>query len=228
MTRTKWVSAVALCAALGWSSQADAGWHHRHHGSWGSSGGSWGSSGGSWGSSGGSWGSSGGSWGHHHHRYYGGSWGSSGGSWGSSGGSSGGSWGSSGGSSGGVIIHQSPAQSPMPTETDKPAPPMPEPPADGKTTYRTGSSGTLAVDVPAEAKVFVNGKATTSTGTHRVYASYGLKPGYTYNYQVRVEIVREGQTLSETKHARLAAGRSADLAFDFKATDTQLAGKPAK
>jgi uncharacterized protein (TIGR03000 family) len=225
---------------LGWSSQADAFWrHHYRHGGWGSygSGGSWGSNG-SWGS-GGSWG------GWHHHRHYHGGWGSygsSGGSWGSYG-SSGGSWGSNGssggvyyGNGGGVIINggavekdTTPMQ-PTPPATDTPAGDAPKvdgTPGPDSTTLKARTSAVLAVDVPADAKVFVNGKATTSTGTHRVYASYGLKSGYAYNYEVKVELVRDGQTLTETKHVRLIAGDNQQLAFDFNKTDAQLAGKVA-
>jgi len=214
-------------------------------GSWGSSGGSWGSSGGSSGhrhhlfprlhrlfhhhSSGshGSWGSSGHSSGH-----------SSGGSWGSSGGSSGGSWGSSGGT-----YYSVPAAPvvPAPEVRQLPDAPMPEapmpglpmnppmapdeaapapapgdalpPPASGAS-YRAGKAMIL-VNVPADAKVFVNGLATTSQGEQRSFVSRGLSSGYRYTYEVRVQAKRDGQVVEQVKTVQLRAGENADLAFDL-------------
>jgi uncharacterized protein (TIGR03000 family) len=136
------------------------------------------------------------------------SWGSSGGSWGSSGGS----WGSSGGSSGGYqVVPTTPA---APSEQ---APP--EPPAAGTSAgyIRTGDA-VLTVRVPADAKVFVNGKATKSTGTVRSYVSRNLDPGLQYTYDVRVEFIRDGQTVEESKTVQLTAGRNAELAFNGPST----------
>ncbi len=233
MLRTifKALTVVAIVGALG-AQQAQAGWWHHHRGCYGCGGGSWGSSGGSSGSSGGSWGSSGG-WSY-------GSWGSSGGSWGSSGGSSGccgGSWGSSGGSwgsSGGygstggaykVITPGAPATSapgPAPTTppANAPAPSEPAPAEAGATptayhpTYGPlRTSAVLTVKVPADAKVFVNEHPTTSTGVEREYISRDLQAGAHYNYSVRVEFLRDGNTVSETKTVLLTAGQTANLDF---------------
>jgi uncharacterized protein (TIGR03000 family) len=274
---------LASIGAIGIASvnttDASAGFHHRHHGSSGGSSGGWGSSGGSsggyygsYGSSGGSygggWGSSGGSsggsygggwFGHHHRRWYGGygssgGWGSSGGSsggyaMGSSGGSSGG-WGSSGGSSGGSYgggwstmsyppaTIGTPSTVPMdpnavPTITpmpNAPAPaPAPAPAAPAPTTGASLRSAILNVAVPADAKVFVNGLPTTSTGVNRRYVSNNLEPGYNYTYELKVELIRDGKTLSETKIVKVRAGDSADLAFDFNnASEEKIAKEPAK
>lgn len=210
-TLTKLLLGVAL--TLGMTAfQANTAQAHLfgHWGSCGSSGGwgSWGSHG-SWGSCGssggwgsyGSWGSCGssGGWG-----YYG----SSGGSWGSYG-----SYGSSGGSYG-TPIESAPMVSPpgpsMPAPTVAPPPP-------GKSAYISSDAGYLIVDVPADAKVFVNGHATTSTGEHRQYVSRGLEPGMRYEYQVRAEIVRDGKTISDTKTVQLSGGSQANVAFEMPA-----------
>ena len=231
------LSAVAVFSAT----EANA-FHHRH-GGWGSSGGSWGSygsSGGSWGSYGSSGGSSGGwgSSGGHHYRSWGSSGGSSGG-WGSSGGSSGGyvvhhgsSGGSSGGSNGGHYMPSAPAQPmqpAMPPMPDQPGPapidalpgdaPAPAPAADGTTYHPTygpvRTAATVSVSVPANAKIFVNGLATTSIGAERQYVSRGLRAGAKYSYTVRAEIVRDGKTVTETQTVQLKAGETANLAFSF-------------
>jgi uncharacterized protein (TIGR03000 family) len=222
------------------------------YGSWGSSGGYYGyaSSGGSWGSYGG-WASSGGSWGgrRHHHRhayraaYYSsggsyGSYGSSGGyyvGWGSSGGSSGGSYGSWG-SSGGAVIEQpatmapttpppAPSAQPPAIEGAAPGELPPEAPASGdQTSYY--HSATLSVHVPADAKVFVNGLATKSTGAERRYVSSGLLDGYSYTYEVRAELVRDGRPVIETKVIKLQAGGNAAVNFDLNGQEEEVAEQP--
>ena len=225
------------------------------YGGWGSSGGYGGSYGGGWGgghhhrhhhrraSYGGSWGSSGGSWGG---GYYGG-WGSNGGSWGSSGGS----WGSSGGYVvGGGAVNTAPATepqlSPPPHPSDMPAdgglapapgtdlnPPddgAPPPPTDnGAGLYRPSTSATLTVRVPADARVFVNGLATASTGNVRRYVSNGLREGYSYTYQIRAEVVRDGQTVSETQTVKLQAGDTPNVEFALNASDAEpVANQPVR
>lgn len=231
MRRSKRLTAViAVTTVVLFAGQAYAGWGY------GSSGGGWGSSGGSsggWsrGSSGGSWGSSGGSSGHyrrglfarihdrwHSHRSHG-SWGSSGGSWGSSGGhavvryhgSSGGS--SGGGSNGGssTIYRVAPESESPPAEGGEA--PLPAP--GGNTQYRA-SHALLAVDVPTDAKVFVNGVATTSTGAHRQFVSRNLNHGFDYTYEVRAEITRNGRKIEETKTVMLRAGENTEIAFDLE------------
>jgi uncharacterized protein (TIGR03000 family) len=224
-------AAAAISTALLATSTADAFWGSRGSrgssgGSWGSSGGSWGSSGGSsggsWGSSGGSWGShgsSGGSWGRRH-----GSWGSSGGSWGSHGssggswgshGSSGGSYGSSGGSSGGsygsaggVIIEQPTYSAPVIEDS----------------TSANTSSVYFTVSVPADAKVMINGKETTTTGASRTYVSRGLDAGRQYKYDIRAEAVRNGKTVVDTQTVTVRAGDRQNLSFALneRSTDEQV------
>lgn len=225
-----------------------------YYGSWGSSGGSYGSYGGGGHHhhrrhhrayySSGSWGSSGG--------YSSGGWGSSGGSWGSSGGS----WGSSGGYAVGAPV-MTPgyapgnagmsAPPPHPSDTmpngapiDGNLPPAgdnlppddtaPAPPSDsGASFYRPSSNAVLTVRVPAEARVFVNGLPTTSTGSLRRYVSNGLRAGYNYTYQIRAEIVRDGQTISETKTVKLQAGDSSDVEFALNGSDSDpIANQPVR
>jgi uncharacterized protein (TIGR03000 family) len=239
--------AVVALAMFAWTSQADAFGHHRGHGSsggWGSSGGSWGGSSG--GSSGG-WGSSGGGWGGHHRHHGGwrwgggssggGSWGGSSGGWGSSGGgywggssggSSGGWGGSSGGSSGGGAYYYAPGVDPgmipvdpsvAPPVVAPPAGTIPPAPAPGTSTSTMRADGLLAVNVPEEAKIYVNGQATSSTGNTRQYVSRDLQTGFNYTYEVRAELVRDGRTVEQVKKIDLRAGETANLAFDFGNSD---------
>ncbi|HEX3726206.1 MAG TPA: TIGR03000 domain-containing protein [Pirellulales bacterium] len=230
--------AVAVVGVALAAEQAHAGWwhHHRGYGSCGSSGGSWGSCGSSggyygyssWGSSGGSWGSCGSSGG-----YYSGSCGSSGGSWGSCG-SSGGNWGYSGhGAAAPANQPAPPAGQPAPP-ANPPTPPGPTEPAPGQSTMYhptygpMRNSALLSVKVPADAKVFVNDRATTSTGLDREYISRDLETGARYNYEVRAEFIRDGKSVSETKTVQLTAGQNAGLDFtgDVATVQTAAATEP--
>jgi uncharacterized protein (TIGR03000 family) len=197
----------------------------RHHGGWrwggGSSGGGYGGSSGGWGGSSG--GSSGGG-------YWGGSSGGSSGGWGgSSGGSSGGGGGTyyyAPGMAPGTMMPVDPSIAPpavAPPAGTVPAAPAPGPgiaPAPGTSTSNTHADGLLAVNVPEDAKIFVNGQATSSTGDARQFVSRDLQAGYNYSYEVRAEVVRDGRTVEQVKKIDLRAGETANLAFDFAGSDS--------
>ena len=199
-------SLSALAFAFGGAQSALA----NSWGSHGSSGGSHGSSGGSWGShgsSGGSHGSIGGLFPRHgSHGSSGGSWvsyGSSGGSHGSSGGSygsSGGSYGSSGGSwgsygSGGGYYTASYTAAPIATAVTAVA-------------Y-------LNVKVPGDAKVYLQDQLMTIPGTQRRFVTPAIRQGYQSNYTVKVEVVRNGQTITKTAQAAVSAGQEVDVVVSF-------------
>lgn len=73
----------------------------------------------------------------------------------------------------------------------------------------------LNVSVPAEAKIYVNGTETTSTGMQRQFVSRGLQAGNRYAYEVRAEVTRDGKTMTETKTVNLGPGEQAGLAFNL-------------
>jgi uncharacterized protein (TIGR03000 family) len=217
----------------GWGGGSSGGWGGSSGGWGGGSSGGWGggSSGGWGGGSSGGWGGSSGGWGgwkhSRHHRWFRGHGSSGGGSSGGWGGSSGG-WGSSGGgSSGGTYYYPgewegksfdpstAPTVDPM-TPSGEAPPAVPGTPRD--TSYRR-ADGLLSVNVPADAKVFVNGLATTSTGGERQYVSRDLQSGFNYTYEVKAEIVRDGKTVEQVKQVNLRAGQTAELAFDFPAAE---------
>ncbi len=117
-------------------------------------------------------------------------------------------------------------------------PPQPQPPAappagaipgpaqEGapQTTVPHASAGQLTIWVPRDATVTINGYRTTSTGQRRVYVSYGLKPGYTYKYVVRAEVIRNGRRVHQTRTVYLTAGSTSQMAFLLEGTaELQLA-----
>ena len=239
---------VVATAAI--TSQAEAGFHHHTRG-WGWSYGSYGSYGygsyGSYGSSGGSWGSSG-SWGSY------GSWGSWGGygSSGSSGGYIV-SYGSSGRlrpaarravrpavrrrlraavTSFPAPISPGPSTTPpTPTPTGPTpgpadaAPTAPAPAPEGSSTYMRGTSNALlSVNVPADAKVFVNGTATVSTGNspsvHFAQPASGCSLQLRSSRRSRVATARRSP---KRRAFSSAPARAGELAFEFTGDDTQQA-----
>jgi uncharacterized protein (TIGR03000 family) len=80
----------------------------------------------------------------------------------------------------------------------------------------------LVVEVPAAAKIFVNGAATSSQGAVRRFLSRGLVAGKQYEFVVRMAVDRDGTTAEETKVVSLVAGGRSAVAF------TAGAAAPAK
>jgi len=71
----------------------------------------------------------------------------------------------------------------------------------------------LNVLVPADARLFVNGNATTSQGTNRQFVSRRLEAGGAYKFDIRAERTVEGQVVEETKSVVLVAGKSQEVTF---------------
>jgi uncharacterized protein (TIGR03000 family) len=86
-----------------------------------------------------------------------------------------------------------------------------------------GQSGVLTVWVPNDAKVTINGLLTKSTGSKRQFVSYGLQPGYTYNYEVKAEVVREGRIVTESQTVAITAGERGGVAFGFNVPPSTVA-----
>ena len=57
---------------------------------------------------------------------------------------------------------------------------------------------TVMAHVPANAKIWLDGKLTTSTGDLRTYSSPALTTGWKYTYTVRVDWIEEGKQVSQT------------------------------
>src|SRR5262245_7621937 len=57
----------------------------------------------------------------------------------------------------------------------------------------------IAVTLPEDARLLVDGHLTKQTGASRTFASPPLQPGVDYAYDITVEVVRDGKTLTQTK-----------------------------
>ena len=193
MTATALAFAIATVFTV---STAEAGWPHRGRGCAGSDGGSYGSAGGSAGDAGSHGGGShgGGSQGGRHgwrSRRNGSDGGSAGGSYGgSAGGSYGGSYGGSaggsyGGSAGGTLVVTPELAKHVPVSND---------------------AVLLTVEVPRDAKVWINKYETGSTGETRLFTSNGMTAEKKYDFIVRMRAYIDGKWVDKTKKVALEAG----------------------
>jgi len=71
----------------------------------------------------------------------------------------------------------------------------------------------LVLDLPADAKLFVDGQLMKSGSGRRVFQTPNLQPGQAYFYDIRVEIVRNGQILSDSQRVILQPGQQAAASF---------------
>ena len=76
-------------------------------------------------------------------------------------------------------------------------------------------STTLTLNVPADAKVFLAGSETTSSGEVREFTTSKLAAGQAWeNYTIRVTFEQDGQTISREKSITLTAGDSQVVTFE--------------
>jgi uncharacterized protein (TIGR03000 family) len=75
----------------------------------------------------------------------------------------------------------------------------------------------LIVEVPADAKLYIDDKLTKATSARREFKTPALTPGQAYFYDVRAEVVREGRTRSATQRVIIRPGQV--YRADFRSLD---------
>jgi uncharacterized protein (TIGR03000 family) len=80
----------------------------------------------------------------------------------------------------------------------------------------------LNVSVPADAEVWLEGKPTNQTGSHRQFESPALKPGQEYTYTIRARWKDEGRNVEVMRLLSVHAGDKVDVRLDGAAVDPQL------
>jgi uncharacterized protein (TIGR03000 family) len=85
----------------------------------------------------------------------------------------------------------------------------------GSTSLRSApqAPARLVIDVPEDARVFVDDHLMKSSSTHRVYASPKLDAGQAYYYDVRIEVDRDGKVVSANKRVIVRAGEEYTESF---------------
>lgn len=71
------------------------------------------------------------------------------------------------------------------------------------------------MNVPENSVVYINGYRTKLTGTERNFTAKNLIPGESYEFEIKVVSVEDGQLREQVKTTSLTPGNTAVLAFDF-------------
>lgn len=89
----------------------------------------------------------------------------------------------------------------------------PQPAATDSTLTIPADGALLVVELPKDAKIFVNGSKTAATGSVRRFLSRGLAEGKDYEYVIRMVVDRDGTVSEEMKVVSLSAGSRKSVSF---------------
>jgi uncharacterized protein (TIGR03000 family) len=88
------------------------------------------------------------------------------------------------------------------------------PPDVFSTNRPSNNTASIDVQVPADAKLWFDGRPTSQTGTSRSFVSPPLEPGRTFTYEVKAMwIDASGRVLTQTRTVQIQANRSSFLSF---------------
>jgi len=77
------------------------------------------------------------------------------------------------------------------------------------------TSVTLVVDLPEDATLTVNGSATTSTSSSRVYMTSGLEAGKSYQYTLTAQVTRDGVQQTVTRQVTVRTGEETRVSLEM-------------
>jgi uncharacterized protein (TIGR03000 family) len=83
----------------------------------------------------------------------------------------------------------------------------------------------LVIDVPAAAKLYVDGNLMRSTAEQRFFYTPPLKSGQTYFYDVRVELQKGDKVVTDTRRVYVRTGEVARESFSALEARTSIASK---
>jgi uncharacterized protein (TIGR03000 family) len=107
---------------------------------------------------------------------------------------------------------------PMPPATGgstAPGEQLPKPQADKSGTSLAPNRARLIVELPADAKLYIDERPMKTTSGRRTFHTPALQSGQTYYYMLRAEVVRDGKPVSEERRVILRPGEV--VREDFKA-----------
>jgi uncharacterized protein (TIGR03000 family) len=85
----------------------------------------------------------------------------------------------------------------------------------------SSTSATLVVSLPADARLTIDGQATTSVSSVRTFTSPELQPGRTYVYTLQAVYTRDGEEKTVSKKVHVWAGRTSRVDLN----DTSVASR---
>ena len=71
----------------------------------------------------------------------------------------------------------------------------------------------VIVDLPADAKLYVDGQLMISSSARRVFQTPNLEAGQAYFYDLKAEVIRDGQTITSNQRVILRPGQAATASF---------------
>jgi uncharacterized protein (TIGR03000 family) len=77
----------------------------------------------------------------------------------------------------------------------------------------------ISLSVPSDAKITVNGKSTTSTGSLRRFVSRDLNPNESYRFDIQATYKVDGNDVTQTRSVIARAGGVEEVVFDTTKTD---------
>lgn len=75
------------------------------------------------------------------------------------------------------------------------------------------TQATVVVNLPADARLYVEKHLMTLTGTTRAFRTPDLTPGTKYNYTVRMEVERSGKMIEKTETITVEPGKRTQVSF---------------
>lgn len=104
-------------------------------------------------------------------------------------------------------------------------------PRDDVNVYVPDGAGTIAeahnlhlemqVHVPSDARVFLNGNETTSTGRVRRFVTEAVEGDSLFPFDLRVVVERNGREIEQTRQVRVIPGQPETVRFEFATHRTQ-------
>lgn len=81
----------------------------------------------------------------------------------------------------------------------------------------TADKAVVAVKLPADAVLYADGQLTRLTSSERTFLTPALTGGQRYQYDLKVEYVRDGQSITDSKKIFVKAGERTEVEFADKA-----------
>jgi uncharacterized protein (TIGR03000 family) len=78
----------------------------------------------------------------------------------------------------------------------------------------TEASATIVVSLPEDARLTIDGEATTSTSDRRTFVSPSLAVGKDFHYTLKAKVVRDGQPVTLEKTVTVRAGEETRVTLD--------------
>jgi len=89
----------------------------------------------------------------------------------------------------------------------------PKPNKTGDGTMNAPTRAKLVVELPADAKLFIDDMPMKTTSGKRTFSTPALEPGQAYYYIVRIEMERDGKPVSQERRVIVRSGQIARAEF---------------